>query len=80
MSRKSDIDVDLSVSAAYHVCTNEWTGTFANMRAEVMSVDSPDNTLPCFVCVDMQSVQILANVVQRLELWINGTADVGLDA
>lgn len=45
----------------------------------MVGLDSPDFPLSRFVGVDMQSVKVLAHVVQRFEFGVHTRAYVGLD-
>lgn len=54
-------------------------GTFANVRAEVVRFDGANDPLACFVGVDVQGVQVFADVVHGFEFWVDGGADVRLD-
>ena len=41
--------------------------------------DGAADALPGLVCVDVESIQIFTDIVQRHELWVNRGSDVGLD-
>ena len=45
-----------------------------------MRLDGAHDALPSFVGVDVQRVQVFADIVQGLEFGVDGAADVGLDA
>jgi hypothetical protein len=50
------------------------------MTTEMMGLDVADFSLSRFVRVDVHRVEVLADVVQGFQLWVNGAADVGLYA
>lgn len=54
--------------------------TFADVRAEVVCLDGAHDALACFVSVDVQSVQVFADIVHGFEVWVDGAADMRLDA
>ena len=45
-----------------------------------MSIDCSYDTLSSFIGIDVQSIEILADIVKRFELGINRAAHVGLDS
>lgn len=54
--------------------------TFPHVAAKVMRLDVSDLPLSRLVCVDVYSVEVFADVVERFELWIDCAANVSLDA
>ena len=50
------------------------------MTTEMMGFDVTDLSLPRFVRIDVHSVEVLADIVEGFQLWVNGAADVGLYA
>ena len=46
----------------------------------MVGVDGADDALAGFVGVDVHGVEVLADVVEGFQFWVDGGADVGLDA
>lgn len=54
--------------------------TFADVGAVMVSRDTADDAVACVFGVDVQGVQVLADVVEGFQFGLDGGADVGLDA
>ena len=50
------------------------------MTTEMMRFDVTDLSLPRFVRIDVHSVEVLADIVEGFQLWVNGAANMGLYA
>ena len=50
------------------------------MTTEMVRLDVADFSFSRFVCVDMHRVEILADIVEGFQLWVNGAANMGLYA
>ena len=50
------------------------------MTTEMMRFDVTDLSHPRFVRIDVHSVEVLADIVEGFQLWVNGAANMGLYA
>lgn len=50
------------------------------MTTEMMGFNVADFPFASFVRIYVHCVEILADIMEGFQLWVNGAADVGLDA